>query len=179
MKSDKKWLLLVDLDKTLWDHDDISQLKPPFKKINGLSIVDSNGVKVSVYSEIVYLVKWAKSNGALTVTLSWNVPEVAIEALKALELTDLFDYHAIEYISRKDLIAKRLVEEITRNGLLDVLECVVFIDDLEDNIKKVSSVIPRLCGILAWFDFKDYGSLLKTVKKCLQKCRIKLDDFTW
>ncbi len=87
-----KWLLAVDLDGTLWDHEDVSKMKPPFRRINQYAIVDSRGDILKAYEYMIKLVKWAKENNAVVATLSWNQEEKAVEALKTLGLYDLFDY---------------------------------------------------------------------------------------
>ncbi len=90
------WLLLLDLDGTLWDHLDISSLEPPFRRVEEGVIEDSRGVRVRLYNYMAELARWARSRGALVVSLSWNEPEKAISALKAFGVDALFHWHVIE-----------------------------------------------------------------------------------
>ena len=41
-------IVFVDLDGTLWDHEDISSLIPPFKRLSEFSFADSRGVVVNL-----------------------------------------------------------------------------------------------------------------------------------
>ena len=46
------WVLFFDLDGTLWDHKDVSSLKPPFVRINTNKIRDSEGTIVKRFSKL-------------------------------------------------------------------------------------------------------------------------------
>lgn len=168
----KSWILLVDLDGTLWDSDDISSLKPPFRKVGDYAIEDSQGIVVKAYSEMVELLKWARENGALVAVVSWNIEEVALEALEKMGLLELVDYYAIEFHPRKDLMALKLVSRIAKNGYLDAVKCVVYIDDVEAFLSQVSQALEGVCTIRAWRDFHDKRMLMSKVSDCLSKCSV-------
>ncbi|MFP3189416.1 MAG: magnesium-dependent phosphatase-1, partial [Sulfolobaceae archaeon] len=42
-------VVVLDADKTLWDHPNISDLKPPLKLVNENSLEDSSGSKVTLF----------------------------------------------------------------------------------------------------------------------------------
>lgn len=90
-------ILFMDLDGTLWDHDDTSVLNPPFKRVSELEFTDSLGEKVRLNTVAIEILRYALSHGFITSTLSWNMPEKTLEALKVMEVDKLFHYNAIEY----------------------------------------------------------------------------------
>ncbi|MEZ0394432.1 MAG: magnesium-dependent phosphatase-1 [Desulfurococcaceae archaeon] len=170
-----RWLLLLDLDGTVWDCRDISSLSPPFERIDQYTFRDSRGFSVRVYGDVVALMKWARAHGAVVAALSWNVREIAVEALDASGLLELMDYQAIEYHPRKDLMALKLFEELKRRGLGHVLECIVYVDDSEAFLGQVSKAFDKVCAIRAWADFKDLESLAERVCTCLARCGFGCD----
>jgi len=140
-----KWLFLVDLDGTVWDHKDISALKPPFKRISQDTIVDDNNIRVTLNTEVIDLIKWALDNNALVSTLSWNNPLKAYKALKAFELLSLFHYLAIENTPRKDKMIEKLLENIEREqGIKFTSDKIVYIDDRDIHIQDIYRNIGRI-----------------------------------
>jgi magnesium-dependent phosphatase-1 len=150
-----RWLLFVDLDGTLWDHKDISALKPPFRRINESTIIDSNRVAVRLKSDMLDLILRAKKRGAIVSTLSWNNPENALDALKAFGILELFDYHAIDVHPRKGEYARRVVEEVKRDLGVELRECqIVYIDDRDIHLDSIRRHLGRIVFLRAWVDFK-------------------------
>jgi HAD superfamily phosphatase (TIGR01681 family) len=76
-------VVFMDLDGTLWDHEDISQLTPPFKRISSEEIVDSSGVVVRVHRIALELLDYASRRGFILSTLSWNDPHKALEGFSS------------------------------------------------------------------------------------------------
>lgn len=163
------WLLLVDLDKTIWDCEDISTMRPPFRKLDAYTFSDANGSVIRIKEYMVEFLKWAKSQGALIVALSWNILELALEALKTMSLTDLFDYYAVEFHPRKDMMFQNQVRKLGEQGLCHVLNCVVYIDDSKHYLEQISSIV-NACCLQPELDFNDLESLIKAVSRCLIRC---------
>lgn len=158
-----KWLFLVDLDGTVWDHKDISALEPPFKRISRESIVDSNNVKVTLNSQVIELIKWALENGALVSTLSWNNPVIAYRALKAFGILDLFHYLTIEDMPRKDKMIKKLLENIKEElGIEFTPDRIVYIDDRDIHIHDIYRNIGRIL-------FLHYSRAIHTKDEAINK----------
>lgn len=167
---DKTWLFVVDLDKTLWNSEDISSLKPPFRRVGEYVFEDSRGIKVEVYKDIVDALKWARENGAVIAVISWNREDIAIEALRACGVLQFLDFYVIEDHPRKDSMFSRLVETLKTRGLERVVDCTVYIDDSEVFLKQVLKVAPYTCTLKAWRDFIDKNTFLERLQDCLRKC---------
>lgn len=172
----KTWLLIVDLDRTIWDCHDISSLTPPFRKKDEYVIEDSHGVEVRIYPDFVRVLEWAKSTGAVVAVVSWNVESKAIEALKVAGISRLVDFYVVENHPRKDLMVLKLIDTLRRTHHKGVVNCSVYIDDMEVFLEQVSKVIPGICTVKAWQDFSDFNSFLSCLKNCLSRCGLTYES---
>lgn len=66
-------LLVLDLDGTLWDHENASQLKPPYC-FYGDYLVDSAGEELHLFPGVGEFLAWASERFILSIA-SWNVEE--------------------------------------------------------------------------------------------------------
>lgn len=165
------WLLLLDLDGTLWNHLDISTLNPPFKRVRKGVIVDSKGVRVELYNDMVKLLEWAKSRNAITSTLSWNIREIAIEALRTFGILRLFDYLVIEPHPRKDLMLKKLLDKIEVEKEVEIPPCkIVYIDDRTIHVRDIYENIGKIHFLKAWDSFKNFKECALRVEELLSEC---------
>lgn len=162
-------VLFMDLDGTLWDHEDISTLKPPFKKTSDYSFIDSHGVEVRVYRIAVDLLNYALSQGFITSTLSWNIPEIALDALETMGLDKLFHYHAIENHPYKALMAQRIVEALKRAKCSRVIP--IYIDDREIHVEEMRRAFPGLLYIRAWVTCSDLRGCIEIINNYLRSIK--------
>jgi magnesium-dependent phosphatase-1 len=58
-------LVILDADRTLWDHPDISSLTLPFKKVDKNSLIDAKGEAISLFDGIIDLLKGLKERGLI------------------------------------------------------------------------------------------------------------------
>lgn len=162
------WLLFIDLDGTIWDHPDVSTLKPPFHRLSEDTIRVSEGAEIHLNHEIVRLIEWARARGAVVSTLSWNKPSHALAALEAFGLTRLFDYHAIEPHSDKGEYAARIVEAVEREYGIRLKPCqIVYIDDRRIHLEGVRERLGPIIFLQAWKDFKSLEEAKEKIEKAL------------
>ncbi len=166
-----KWLLLIDLDGTLWDHLDISSLKPPFKKIGEGKIRDIDGVEVTLNRDIVDLVKWARRNGAITSTLSWNIPWKAYKAIETFSIMSIFDYITVMNSDRKDEMIKDLLNKLREMGILIDICRIVYIDDRDIHIKEIYKNIGKIFFLQYGRDFSGFEDGRERILKHLSTCK--------
>ena len=168
-----KWLLLVDLDGTLWDNLDISSLTPPFTRIGKDEIADSRGVRVKLNSEVLKLISWAREHGALISTLSWNIPWKAYEALKTFGIVELFDYITVENTDRKDIMIKRLLGKL-RDVNISFDSCeIIYIDDRDIHIEDIYRNIGDIFFLQYGRDFKLFDEARKAILAHLRNCNVE------
>jgi magnesium-dependent phosphatase-1 len=161
--SNKTWLLAIDLDGTVWDHLDISKVELPYKKIADGILENSQGIIVRVYKEALEFIGWAKMNGAIVTSLSWNIPENAVEALKTLGIYEIFDYHLIEYHPDKYKMLMKLLNELEIKGIKISAENIVYVDDRDIHINDIKKNIGNVLFIHMWKDAKSYEDAKKII----------------
>ncbi len=162
-----RWLLLVDMDRTLWSHSDISSLKPPFKPLNRQAIVDSQGVVVRLHTDILELVKWALEKNAIVSTLTWNEPDKVEAALNAFGIKHLFHFITAENTPRKDLMLEKLLNLLRRQGVEIPLDRIVYIDDRDIHIEDITRRIGGVHFLQYGVDFKTYEEGVKLIMERL------------
>lgn len=165
-----KWLLFLDLDGTLWDHLDVSMLKPPFFKVKPDLVRDSEGVLIRLHYDIVKLLEWAKDDGALVSTLSWNKPSHALGVLEAFSLIKLFDYHGIEPHPAKEEYALKVVKTIEKEHGIKLKPCqIVYIDDRRIHVEGMVRKLGPIIFLQAWTDFRSFNEAKNKITKKLCK----------
>ncbi|ABL79064.1 magnesium-dependent phosphatase-1 [Thermofilum pendens] len=148
--------LVVDLDGTLWSHRDISRTRPPFRRVSDGVVVDSTGQEVRLNPCVEEALRAAREAGLRLAVASWNDPEPAVEALKALGVYGYFDLLVIEPHPGKD----RMLEKILRELRLSPGE-VVFVDDTEYMVELVREAHPGILSLRMGVDVRDFCELLR------------------
>jgi len=160
----KVWLLAIDLDGTIWDHLDISLVYPPYKKEGDGVLTNDKGEKVRLNKEAVEFIKWAKQNGAIVASLSWNKPDHVFKALDTFGISDLFDYHATEYTDEKDRRLLELLRRLSTNGIKIPICNVVYVDDRDIHIEDIRKNVGDVLFIHIWNKISDFSEARKVIK---------------
>lgn len=165
------WLLFMDLDGTMWDHLDISSVDPPYRLVEPGVIVGGDGVRIKLYPQAVEFVEWARRNGAITCTLSWNHPGHALGALRAFGIAGLFDHHEIEYSPHKYMGIRRLLGVLGERGVVVSPERIVYVDDRDIHIDEIYREVGRVLFIHIWKQVRDYEEAKRLVEqRVLGRC---------
>jgi len=154
----------MDLDGVLWDNLDISSVSRPYFKVGDGMIENREGVRIRVNREAVAFIKWAKENGAIVSTLSWNIPENALEALEKLGVINLFDYQGIEYNPRKYERLLNIITSLRNKGVSIRPEDVVYVDDRDIHVNEIRKYVGNIVFIHLWKEVKDFDEARKVVK---------------
>lgn len=167
----RPWVLFMDLDGTMWDHEDISSVDPPYRLVEPGVIANPAGVTVRLYPEAVGFVEWARRRGAFTSTLSWNHPENALGALEAFGIEHLFDHHEIEYSPEKHRGIKRVLGLLRERGVSVPPERVVYVDDRDIHIADIYREVGEILFIHIWRGVRDYEEAKRVVaERVLGSC---------
>ncbi len=135
-------VLALDLDGTVWNHHDISRLKPPFHSLTSGKIVDADGVVVTLNHGVGAVISAAESVDYVIASLSWNNPEIATEALKSFGLYERFHYHCIHPLPTKHKCLKELLDQIREEtGVILDPGDVVYVDDRPIHVADISSYV--------------------------------------
>jgi magnesium-dependent phosphatase-1 len=160
----KRWLLAMDLDGVLWDHLDISSVSRPYYKVAEGVIENREGIRITLNQEAVAFVRWARENGAIVTTMSWNIPENALEALEKLDAMELFDYQGIEYNPRKYERLLNIISIMKEKGILIEPSKVVYVDDRDIHIDEMRKYVGNILFIHIWKEVKGFHEARNIVK---------------
>ncbi len=164
------WVLAVDLDGTLWDHPDVTSLQQPFRPLGAGLFTSSDGVVVTVNMDVVELVERSRAWCAIPVTLSWNDPSHALEALKVLGLHTLFDYHGIAPHPWKGRVLASILKRVERERGVRIPACrIVYIDDRDIHLKDVEANVGSVVYV-RYGRIKGFDQLVKAVFEGLASC---------
>jgi len=160
-------VVFIDLDGTLWDHEDISQTTPPYT-CTGDILVDSQGIVAHLYSGVRDFLGFLRNSGLKIYTLSWNNPFKALSALKCLGLESYFDGHAVSEHPEKYIGMLRILGSINP----PVRPCrVVYIDDRDIHIDDIRKNIGNVWFIHMWRDARSFDELTSLIRERIRVCR--------
>ena len=150
------WLLMMDLDGTVWDHLDISSVKPPYHTAGPGKIQNQEGTVITVFPEALEFIRWCGSNGATTCTLSWNHREYVMEALEKLGIMELFDYHETEFSPAKDQRILHLLDVLRQKGTTVTPERIVYVDDRDIHMDDIRRNVGNILFLHIWKEVRNY-----------------------
>jgi len=159
-------IVFLDLDGTVWSSHDISSQTPPFKRIGSFEIIDSEGLVVRLKPGVIEFLKWAKNVGLKVYSLSWNIPEIACEALEAFGIHELFDGHCIEFHPHKGKMMREAIEKCR----LNVKPCeIVYVDDRRIHLDEIFREVGKIIFIQMNIDVKDFYDLKRILERMLRE----------
>ncbi len=163
-----KWILFLDLDGTFWDNLNVSNTTLPFERVSQYTIRDRNGETLTIKPGVLSFLEWVKQNGGVTSTCSWNEPDIAISALKALDVADKFDYQEIDPEPRKDLLMLDLVNRLGQNGDSIPQENIFYLDDRDIHMQEIRQHLPKVNFLHMWKVVKDYPTARDIISRSLK-----------
>jgi len=160
-------LVIFDLDCTLWDHDDASTLRPPFRLENEDTIIDANGIKLKLFPGVREVLEKLRKKNKFLAVASWNKYSKVIKILKALKLDRFFDVICIEDHPFKDNMLLKILGEFRKRGILIKPNEVIFVDDRELHKKQVVKF--GVIFVQMWKDVKSFQELLEFIQRLESK----------
>ena len=166
----KPKVIFLDLDGTIWDTLDVSSYRPPFRPVNDDDvIVDSLGREVRLYEGVREFLSTVRKAGILVYVLSWNVYEIAYDALRTFNLTKYFDGLYIEPHPEKDVMMSKALRHLRDLGI-NVKPCeIVYVDDRDIHIDQIRRAIGDVYFIRMWVDVKSFKELTNLILDMLNK----------
>ena len=159
------WLLMMDLDGTVWDHLDISSVRPPYRVAGPGRIENQDGIVITVFPAAIEFIRWCRSNGAITCTLSWNHREYVMEALEKLGIMDLFDYHETEFSPAKDQRILHLLDVLRNKGITISPDRIVYVDDRDIHMDDIRQNVGNIVFLHIWKGVRNYEEARAIIRK--------------
>ena len=154
-------LLVLDLDGTLWDHEDASRLVPPYK-FHGDCLTDAHGEELHLFPGVREFLEWASWRFLLTIA-SWNVEERVRPILEGFGLWDYFLFPKIEGHPNKADMIRRTLEELASIGY--TIEDIIYVDDRDLHVGEVRMTLPEVGFVHMWVDVKSFEELRELLER--------------
>ena len=147
-------VVILDLDRTLWDHPDVSSTTPPFKRLDDSTIADAEGEKIRLNECVREFLSCMKRKGAVLAVASWNLTGPAEAALRAFRLLEFFDVVVIEPHPFKERMIAKILGRVGAQP-----NDAIFIDDNPDIVERVRKYYPELKVLLYQVDINSFCEL--------------------
>jgi magnesium-dependent phosphatase-1 len=155
-------LVVFDLDRTLWDHPNVSSLVFPLKLVTSDSVEDAEGSRVTLFRGIRETLEAFRDRGLVLSVASWNDPPPVLELLRLFGLEGFFRYPQVEWDVPKVEMIRTIVRLVRRNLRVDVRpEEILFVDDNERHHEIVREQEKEIRLAWAWVNPKSPLELLQ------------------
>ena len=148
-------LLILDLDLTVWDHEDASSLEPPYRRISEDSAADSRGTVLRLRPGVRDLLSRCAEWGIRVSVASWNRPEVVFPLLRTLDLDRFLWNPVIEFHPDKVAMVSKILGALGSGWRGRGL----FVDDREENVRAVAEAFERVDAVQFGVDVKSFRDL--------------------
>lgn len=143
-------LVVFDLDQTLWNYDNASDLRLPLQNIGPDSLKDSKDSVVTLFKGVRDLLMGLKAKNIRMSVASWNDPPPVTEVLKLLNIKDYFEYPQIEWDRPKAEMIRTIVTHLKRDGVSIRSDEILFVDDSNDHLDAVQKADSQIRRAKAW-----------------------------
>lgn len=154
-------LFVLDLDSTLWDHEDASALVLPYE-FSGDCLTDSLGQELCLFPGVRGFLEWASERFVLSIA-SWNIEERVRPILEGFGLWNYFIFPKIEGHPDKGDMIRRTIEELRSIGY--DIDDIIYIDDRAIHIDGVKMAVPGVDFIHMWVDAKSFEELMELLER--------------
>ncbi len=156
-------LIILDCDRTLWDHHNVSELTLPFSRVDEQTVQDAGGVQVRLRSGARELLAGLRTRGVLVSIASMNHPEPVLAIFDLLDLTRFFIRPKVEAHPHKDRTIGATLRELAAEGVVLQPHEVVFVDDKPMHLAQVREALGPIRTLLAGVDITDLRDVLAHV----------------
>ena len=154
-------LVILDLDRTIWDHEDVSSLLPPFRRIREGEVEDSLGRRVRLRPGVRSFLARCRREGVILSIASWNKPEKAVPLLELLSIFGYFSYPRIEFHPDKARMIRGILRDVSRE--LGRIPRTLFVDDMERMVSLVRRELPQVKAVLFGQEVRSFQELEQLV----------------
>ncbi|OLC29572.1 MAG: magnesium-dependent phosphatase-1 [Armatimonadetes bacterium 13_1_40CM_64_14] len=153
-------LVILDLDRTLWDHHNATELRAPFTRIDEQTVADATGVHVTLQPGARALLDTLRERRILISIASWNQPAPASAILETLGLRDYFVHPKVEFHPYKERTVSDLVRELSEEGVRLRPEEILYVDDRALHLRRVRRAVGPVQVLQAGVDIRDLRDVI-------------------
>jgi magnesium-dependent phosphatase-1 len=153
-------LVILDLDRTLWDHHNVTELRAPFTRIDAQTATDATGVHVRLQPGARALLDTLRERRILISIASWNEPAPTFAILEALGLRDYFVHPKVEFHPYKERMVSDLVRELSDKGVRLRPEEILYVDDRALHLRRVRLTVGPVQTLRAGVDIRDLRDVI-------------------
>lgn len=158
-------VVVLDADKTLWDHPNISNLKPPLKLVNENSLEDSSGSKVTLFSGVRETLQELKDMGFYLVLATWNIPEKTEIVLSTLKLKNYFDLIVSREYPFKFIYISHIISLLRQSKKVEIKpEEILFVDDRRVHFGNTWLYVGNVNCLEMWGDINNHKQIIEKIK---------------
>jgi magnesium-dependent phosphatase-1 len=157
-------LVILDCDRTLWDHEDVSMLRLPFARVDPETVRDADGIRVRLNPGARTLLAHLRDRGILISIASWNHPEPVFAIFALLDLEAFFAHPKVEFHPHKDQMVARLLAELAADGTPVRPDEIVYVDDNPTMLAKVRAAFPAARTLQAGVNVRDLREVVPYVE---------------
>lgn len=156
-------LVVLDLDRTLWNHPDASRLVEPLTLINHNTIADGKGEVLRLHPHVRWFLENTSRLGVPLTIASWNYPEITVRVLEVLGLKNYFSYLGIEPHPHKYKVLLKIIEWYKqRYGFIQPPE-ILYVDDRRIHLDEIHSHVGQVLFLQMWVDIPGFRELYEYI----------------
>ncbi len=148
-------LVILDCDRTLWDHANVSELVLPLSCVDVDTVQDSTGVRVRLRPGARELLRELQARSILVSIASWNQPDPVMAILDLLGLRVYFTRPKVEPHPYKERTIATLLAEIASEGIVLRPDEVLYVDDRALHLRRVRDALGAIHVLRPGADLSD------------------------
>ncbi len=134
-------LVILDCDLTLWNHANVTALRPPFERDGEDAVRDQDGVRVALYPGVRRLLDGLRARRVLVAAASWNRPEPVDEIFALLGLEPYFDLKKVEPHPHKERLVAALIADLAARGCILQPDEILYVDDRRIHLDAIYATV--------------------------------------
>jgi len=158
-------LVIIDADRTMWTHHNVSALIPSFEFIAQDVAQDRYGSKVELHKGFRAFLDFVKGKGTLLSLASWNEPENVFELLSLFNVDGYFVSPIVEPHPNKHLMLQKIITKLNQKGIGILPNEILFIDDNDRYLGEIKEAVGDVNYLKYGVDVTNWIDVINRIKK--------------
>ncbi|MBO3763458.1 MAG: magnesium-dependent phosphatase-1 [Thermoproteota archaeon] len=158
-------LIILDADKTIWDHHNVTELRSPFKLVSKEIAEDVNGVKVKLNEKLIEFLELTSKKGIIVSLASWNEPENVFKLLSLFGIEKYFVFPIAEPHPNKHLMIQKIIRNLSEKGINISPNEILYIDDRDIHLSKIKEKVGNVKFLKFGVDVKNWQEVIDKIRK--------------